>query len=404
MKLLITNHHLLDFAGSELLTFELARESLEQGHEVSVFTFFPGKISKKLTDELGITVFDPTTLHALKVSEIDVINVHHWPTYLYLKQRGLDKPVVFGFLGVTPALENPPPIELAQSPIWWGVSEEVVDNVSRISGWDTIPDTRLIRNWAIELGPVGLASSSKDVMHFGVISNHFPDELKNALRELSHELGFHVTFLGHPDNSQEIDLATLFGFDAVITLGRTAITTICNGIPTLVLDHSGLDGWVTAANYSLFRKKNFSGRTNAEFPSKENLRDLIADMPSHSSTSDLAALARPNHDLTVQVSKILALSQLAIDSSSTVKLPKAADVALEYLERSFQFETLYATLLTERDGALTERDGALTERDRIFTSKSWKITMPLRALNRLLLRLKTRAPRDYSNKNKKQFR
>jgi hypothetical protein len=25
--------------------------------------------------------------------------------------------------------------------------------------------------------------------------------------------------------------------------------------------------------------------------------------------------------------------------------------------------------------------------------------MPLRALNRLLLRLKTRAPRDYSNKN-----
>jgi hypothetical protein len=424
LKLLITNHHLSEFAGSELLTFELARASLEQGHEVSVFTFFPGKVSKRITDELGIGVFDPTTLHSLKVSEIDVINVHHWPTYLYLKQRGIDKPVVFGFLGVSPPLENPPPIELSQNPFWWGVSEEVVENVSSISGWDMSRDNRLIRNWAIEIGPVRSAVSSKEALHFGVVSNHFPDEFKNALQELSNELGFQISFIGLPDNSQDINLSTLLGFDAIISLGRTAITAICNGIPTLVLDHSGLDGWVTTENYLLLRKKNFSGRTNAEFPSKENLRHLIAEMPSHSSASDLATLARPDHDLTDQVSKILALCKLSINSKSLVKFPKAADVALEYLGRSFHFEAMHAALLaerdsalterdsalterdsalterdsalterdsalTERDSALTERDSALTERDLVFTSKSWKITMPLRALNRLLQRLKT---------------
>ena len=379
MKILITNHHLTALAGSELLTLELAKESIKQGHEVSVFTFFPGQISAKMSDELGIRVFDPKTVHGLGSSEIDVIHAHHWPTYLYLKDRGFDKPAVFGFLGILPPLENPPPIELGQNPIWWGVSEEVVANISSITGWTSSRAIEPIRNWAIEIRPPRPAVSSKDLLHFGVVSNHFPEELRKALLELSVEISFQISFIGLPENPQEIDLQTLLGFDAIISVGRTAITALCNGIPTLVVNHSGLDGWVTAQNYPLFRQKNFSGRTNAEFPTKERLRALISEVPTHSSTRDLATLASPSHSLAVEVKKILALCQLALDSNSSVNFPKSSAVALEYLERSLYFET-------ERDNLVTERDNLVTERDNLLRSGSWRIMSLARAVWRLFRR------------------
>jgi hypothetical protein len=366
LKILITNHHLSSLAGSELLTFELAQESIKQGHEVSVFTLFPGKISEKITDELGVRVFNPNTVHCLEASQIDVIHAHHWPTYLYLKQRGFDKPVVFGFLGVLPPLENPPPIFPTQNLTWWGVSEEVIDNISSIPGWDLNHRIEPIRNWALEIGPVRPTAILKEVMHFGVVSNHFPEKLKNSLLELAVEMGFKISFIGLPDNPKPIHLQTLLGFDAIISLGRTAITSICNGIPTLVLDHSGLDGWVTPDNYPLLRQKNFSGRTKGEFPSKETLRYLMSEVPVHSLTTDLATLASPNHDLTVQVTKILALCELAQDTNSVVSFPKSSFVALEYLERSFHFET--------------ERDSLVTERDSLLRSRSWRITSGARTV------------------------
>lgn len=361
LRILLTNHKLSEFGGSELLTLELAREAIKQGHEVSVFTFFPGQISNKMTDELGVPVFDPKNLPGLEVSEIDVIHVHHWPTYLYLKQRGFDKPVVFGFLGVLPPLENPPTIALDQNPIWWGVSEETVSNVSGITGWTPSRTIEPIRNWAIEIRSPTLAVSSKDLLHFGVVSNHFPEDLRKALLELSVEMNFQISFIGLPDNPQVIDLDILLRFDAIISLGRTAIAAICNGIPTLVLDYSGLDGWVTPGNYRIFRQKNFSGRTNGEFPNKDMLRSLLTEVPSSSATKDLAILAAPNHDLTTEVSKILALCEDALDANSLVTFPRSSEVALEYLERSFRFEATNAELLS---------------------SGSWRITRGLRAVGR----------------------
>jgi hypothetical protein len=362
MRILLTNHQLSALAGSELLTFELARESIRQGHEVSVFTFFPGHVSERISHELGVRVFDPTTLPELKASEIDVIHAVHWPTYLFLKQGGFDKPAVFGFLGVLPALENPPPLAPTQDPIWWGVSEEVIKNVSSITGWISSRTIEPIRNWAIEIRSPRTAVSSKDVLHFGVVSNHFPEDFRKALLELSVEMNFQISFIGLPDNPQVIDLDTLLRFDAIISLGRTAITAICNGIPTLVLDHSGLDGWVTQENYRILRQKNFSGRTNGQFPNKDILGSLLTEVPSSSSTRDLAVLAAPNHDLTTEVSKILALCEDALDANSLVTFPRSSEVALEYLERSFRFEATNAELLN---------------------SGSWRMTRGLRAVWRL---------------------
>jgi len=379
MRILLTNHHLESLAGSELLTFELAKHSQQQGHQVSVFTFFPGPVSKNI-ELLGIRVFDTRHKEELQNSDFDVIHCVHWPTFLYLQRLGIELPTVFGFLGILPALENPPPLVGNQKPFWWGVSEEVIENVASLSGWTNRKPDEPIRNWATENKPKAISSKSKHKQVFGVVSNHFPEKYKKYLIELSLEMNFELRFLGLPDNPQPINLETLIDFDAVITLGRTAINAICNGIPVLVLDQNGMDGWVTPENYTLLRQMNFSGRANANVPTKESLRTAIQEKPEQKTTLKLLELATPEHDLPKLVGQIISLCKQAQESKSITTLPKSEFIALEYLDRSLHFESQLESLLSEREALLSEREA-------ILNSSSWRFTELPRRISSALKKL-----------------
>jgi hypothetical protein len=408
LRILLTNHHLESLAGSELLTFELAKECQQRGHHVSVFTLFPGQISRRIEELLGIRVFDTRNKEDLKTLDFDVMHCIHWPTYLYLQRSGIELPTVFGFLGVLPALENPPPLPGKQKPFWWGVSEEVIENVANLPGWENRKPIEPIRNWVNEYKPKVMPIEAIRKQVFGVVSNHFPEKYKEYLVELSLEMNFELRFMGLPDNSQPIDLETLLDFDALITLGRTAVTAICNGIPVLVLDQNGMDGWVTPENYFHLRVKNFSGRTKAEVPTKEKLRLAILDKPDQKTTIKLTELATPEHNLPSRVGQILGLCELARDSKSTTTFPKAEQVALEYLDRSFHFESLRDSLLSERQSLLSERQSLLSERQSLLSerqsilsekqsllseieairnSNSWKVTQAARTISGLFRKI-----------------
>ena len=376
MRILLTNHHLETLAGSELLTFEIAKQSQQLGHHVSVFTFLHGQVAENI-ERLGIRVFDTRHKEELQKSVFDVIHCVHWPTYLYLQRLGIELPTVFGFLGILPALENPPPLIEKQAPFWWGVSEEVIENVANLPGWKNRKPMEPIRNWATENKTRTMSTESKNKQVFGVVSNHFPEKYKEYLIELSLEMNFELRFLGLPDNPQPINLETLLDFDAVITLGRTAITAICNGIPVLVLDQNGMDGWVTPDNYKLLRKNNFSGRTNAYVPTKESLRSAIQEKPDQKTTIKLLELATPEHDLPTRVGQVISLCQKAHESKSITNFTKSEFVALEYLDRSFHFES-------QQDALLSEREALLSEREAILSSTSWKLTeLPRRMIGPL---------------------
>jgi hypothetical protein len=389
MRLLLTNHHLESLGGSELLTFELAKECLKRGHQVTVFTFFRGEVAKRIEKQLGIRVFYPENSHELQSQDFDVVHCVHWPTYIFLQRLGIQLPTVFGFLGILPPLENPPPLSGDHCPYWWGVSEEVIENVAQLPGWGENKPSEPIRNWSLDGNPKAHDTQTRQKTLFGVVSNHFPKKYRDYLLELSIEMNFDVRFFGLPNNPQPINSETLLEHDAIITLGRTAISAICIGVPVLVLDQNGMDGWVTTDNYGLLREKNFSGRTKEFFPTKEELRAILSEKPDDGEIIKLRELAKDEHELEKRVSQILTLCERARGSNSLAIFPKSELVVLEYLDRSLHFESQLNNLLSERQALLSERLSLISDRDAILTSNSWKVTEPARRVTRALRKLLT---------------
>ena len=374
MRILLTNHHLEMYAGSELLTYELAKELIRLKHEVSVFTLFPGRISQNMTQDLGIKVFDSTSSHQLIPSNFDVMHCQHWPTFIFLQRSGFDIPTVFGFLGVLPPLENPPPLMGSEPPLWWGVSEEVLDNVASIPGWGASKPIEPIRNWTVDNGSDKRQEGKQTQPSIAIVSNHFPKNYMESLRELSAEMDFELEFFGLPHNPQPITVDTLVEFDAIITIGRTAITAISLGIPCLVFDQNGMDGWATPENYNSLKQRNFSGRTRKIFPTKSQLRSILENIPKKEATYELRKLALPHHNLTENVNRIISLCGKAQEAKVKTTFPLATAVTLEYLERS---------LIIGK-----QRDALVAERDAIKATLSWRVTRPIRSITRMLSRQK----------------
>jgi hypothetical protein len=307
------------------------------------------------------------------------MHCQHWPTFVFLQRAGFDIPTVFGFLGVLPPLENPPPLMGSEPPLWWGVSEEVLDNVASIPGWGASKPFEPIRNWTVDNGSDKTQKEKQTKPSIAIVSNHFPKTYTQSLKDLSAEMDFELKFFGLPDNPQPITVDTLVEFDAIITTGRTAITAISLGIPGLVLDQNGMDGWVTPENYNSLKERNFSGRTRKNFPTKPQLRSILENIPKIETTDELRELALPNHNLTKNVNRITSLCRKAQEAKVKTSFPLATAVTVEYLDRVLMIGK-------QRDSLVAERDSLVAERDSIKATLSWRVTKPIRSIRRMLSR------------------
>lgn len=311
LKILLTNHQLSERAGSELATCEIAEVLKERGHAVAVFTLFTGPLAVEFEARTGIKVFsgigDPLVRTGLAEFDPDVVHAHHWPTLIALVHLGVSRPVVMGFLGGLPPLENPPPLTSGQSIVWWSISERIRDRVLAVPGWEASPHS-VIENWFDDREPRQVAiNDGVRAERLLVVSNHFPDQLREQLGEVSRELGLAVNYVGLPANSQIVDRALLGEYDAVITLGRTAIAALAIGTPVLIADHYGVDGWITTDSLEALAYRSFSGRAFAIEPSTDLLRSLLVAPPSVEDIEALQSWVWENRRLTNAVDQLESL-------------------------------------------------------------------------------------------------
>jgi len=127
MKILITNHHLNNYAGSELFTLNIAKSLKEEGHEVFVFSFVLGYVSQKV-EKLGIPVTD--NLDNFKLEKFDIIHAQHNTTAIISRIFFPDTPMILMVHGVVPDLEQPPLIDINISSfivISDGVRQHLID-------------------------------------------------------------------------------------------------------------------------------------------------------------------------------------------------------------------------------------------------------------------------------------
>jgi len=83
---------------------------------------------------------------------------------------------------------------------------------------------------------------------------------------------------------------------AVLGVGRCVLEALAAGRPVLVLGNERIGGWVTASNFAVLQRANFSGRGSAAAASAVNLaRYLQASAPT-AADEQLRALAFADHD------------------------------------------------------------------------------------------------------------
>ena len=74
MKILVANHHLVNFGGTEIFNLELAKGLKRRGHEVVVYSKFINKLATFLEREELPFVSD---LSLIKKRVFDIAHVHH---------------------------------------------------------------------------------------------------------------------------------------------------------------------------------------------------------------------------------------------------------------------------------------------------------------------------------------
>ena len=388
MRILITNHQLLDIAGSEMVTSELGSALKDSHHEVAIFTLHKGKFADHIIESQGIPVFttNPRDHEALLEFDPEVLHIQHWPTYLWLRKIGITAPAVFGFLGVMPSVENPPPLLAGSHAISWAVSEEVKNNICSLPGWGNQKPS-IIRNWVAPgkfSDPITKTSTSDRKKRLIVVSNHFPDEYKDPIRALSAELNLELVHFGLPETPKALDRSDFEDAFAVVSIGRTVLLAASLGIPTLMLDHFGSDGWLTPENIFTVRERNFSGRTRGFKPGPVEIRDLLSSPPTTDQVTEVQKIVLSEHQISIAINSLKELYQRAIDTHPEPNFGKGVEYVTELIEGGLSLGRLTVALQTERDSLQTERDSLLADRSLIFASNSWRITRPLRQISKLV--------------------
>lgn len=272
LNILISNHHLLDYTGSEIYTLTLAEHLLKNNCNVTVYSKYIDKTAKEF-EKLGISVY--SDLRELNNKKFDVAHVHHNINAAEVRYFFPELPIVFLSHGVIPFLEQPPTLELGIAK-YLSVSEEVKQNLlnkgideSRISVLHNLIDEDKFCS-SQKINP-----KAKNVL---VISGRIDEKKESIIIDACKILNLNLKFVG--GRFGQVEQVTLKQFinesDIVFSLGRGAVEAIFMGRIPIIYDYLGGDGMVTSANIEELMECNFSGRKYKKNYSSDDLVNEIS--------------------------------------------------------------------------------------------------------------------------------
>ena len=354
-RILITNQFLRSYSGSELATYDLAREFLARGYTVTIGTFEYEAPLKGLFEVLGVDVIDLGT--NAKAYEFDLIWAHHFTTLDACILSGLISAgqIVFSSLSPYNPLECPPLYLsklsriLANSP---ETAQALLDAGLDASEVLVFPNP-VYRTFFAQ--PARLSERLKRV---AVVSNHVPKELEMAASLLRAE-GVEVDLFGEKHRARLITPELLGDYDAVVSIGRTVQYALAMGMPVYCYDRFGGPGYITPQNADAAAAHNFSGRcVQAKKPARRIADELLQQYGDVAAMQKLLKqLGTERYDLAVCVDEVLA-------SLLTGCTPADTQTLINLLRRQNAYrDDLYG---------------------QFRRSLCWKLTAPLRKLKKAL--------------------
>ncbi len=254
MRVLLTNHQLLDFGGSELYTLTLADHLRRAGHEVTAYSRYVDRLRPHF-EAAGVTVIQD--LREVEDLAFDVAHVHHNVSAAEVRHHFPTLPMVFVSHGL-PFLEQPPFLDLGVSR-FAAVSEA---GRVRLHGLGAAGDIAIARN-PIDTGLFAPAAPiAKRPTRALALSSMMTPRKGQVILDACRPLGILCRFVGGSrERVEPREIAALINeVDIVFALGRGAVEAMfCGRIP-IVFDQPYSDGIVTPANFREVMTDNFSGR------------------------------------------------------------------------------------------------------------------------------------------------
>lgn len=289
MKILLTNHDLSLYAGTETFVYTLAIELQREGHEVVCFSPRLGAVAQRLVSA-GVTV---TADLAAAPDDVDVIHAHHRYESLLARTRYPDRPMIFTGHGVLPWQEQPAVAALDASR-YVAVSEEVRDHLVERHG---VPADQvvIVRN-GIDLERFRARMPvSPEPRHALILSNYMPARQRAQVRRVCRAMGITVREAGAGNALWAVE-DEIARADLVFGLGRSALEAMASRRVVLVYDYNGGDGLVTPERFERLRRRNFSGRTHGRrFTDAELTAEIQAYGPAVA--EDVYAFIERDHDV-----------------------------------------------------------------------------------------------------------
>lgn len=284
MKILLSNHWLKKLGGSETFTFTMAEELVRRKHDVELFTFVPGNVSKRI-NRIGVKNMSNTNY--------DLILANHHTTVNHVYHYGLTIQTCHGTI---PKLEQPSD----NADIYIPISEEIKTHLgNRMVGDVILNGINLDR-----FKPTKLNSKPKKILSL-VHSDKANTIIQKACANLKIELIQIDKYKKQIWNIEEY----IKEADIVISLGRGAYESFACGKPVIVFDArpyqpSYADGYIDASNIKESIKNNCSGR---RFKKEFDPKELIAEIKKYNPKDGefLRGWAEENHDIKKQVDKYL---------------------------------------------------------------------------------------------------
>jgi hypothetical protein len=258
LKILITNHALRDYTGSDIFTYVIADFLTRKGHTVTAYSKYLGKVAADLT-RLDVRIVDD--LSEISKERFDIAHVHHNINALEIRYYFSKIPMVFLSHGVLPTLEKPPYININLNH-FLAVSEEVRDHLVSLGKEEH--KVLVFRNIVDSEKFCPIKPIHKRPQAALVLSNKIDKICEEIITQACKDMGISCKFIGlnHEVAEQDRLPFEINEADIVFSLGRGVIETmLCGRIP-IVFDHLGGDGMVTPSNFNDLKKSNFSGRRN----------------------------------------------------------------------------------------------------------------------------------------------
>jgi hypothetical protein len=407
-SILITQGELVNYAGSEVTTLELAEYFSDKASHVHILSSYISLPIEKDFQNLSNVILH-TNSSEINFKDLDLIWIHHQfipKEIIDLSEVGkLRAKVVFYHMSSFIPLEFPFAVKI----------EEYLADLILFNSYltkDTIE--RKLKNLNFKgdvfnnpapdkyLIPIEQRKFRRKLKNVLVVSNHPPEEILETAQLLEQQ-GINVRIIGASTHQEyrRIKPKDIAWADVVISIGKTVQYAIQSAAPVFCYDHFGGPGYLNESNFVKAAKMGFSGK-GFNLKSAANIaNELIQNYPaSQLFSKHLHKTASSEYLLSYKVSDVLkTLQNTRVDNrKKLLGSDKEAFIAL-----NAQLWSIHSNLrrIQQAHGRLNELYSSLSEKSSriiqaqedeinaqgkqlrdIISSKSWKITKPLRQANK----------------------